>query len=171
MGGVRADMLSPGHVDNLKFIGECFLLQVLEAPVLYVGEGPVIQDVQEWLVIRAYNQVLAAEDEVPALVEAICHCQGFPLYGGISGFCRVEESATYQTQSPSRGAACRDSGGALACFLEKEEADPSCGEVCGEARSESRVKQVDSLNDLVDYDHELGHGCDHLSHLCLFQKT
>ena len=48
-------MFSPGHVDNFKFIGEGLFLQVLEAPVLYVGEGSVIQDIQQWLVIRAYN--------------------------------------------------------------------------------------------------------------------
>ena len=103
--GIRADVFSPRHMDNLKLIGESFLFQVEEASVLDGGEVPVIQYMEEWFVICANNQILAAKKEIPALVETISDCQGLPFYRCIPGLCRVKESATHQTQPPSRGAA------------------------------------------------------------------
>ena len=47
-------------MDNTEPKVKSFLLNVHQPPVLYVGEGPVVEDVQQRLVIRCDGEVIAA---------------------------------------------------------------------------------------------------------------
>jgi hypothetical protein len=68
--------------------------------LLAISSRSVVQDLEEWLVVDNYSQVVATQYEVPRFVKGIRYGESFALDWSVSGLGPAGESAAHENGQP-----------------------------------------------------------------------